>query len=347
MYRTSIIIPAYNSEETIELCLEKIINESKNFESEIIVVDDNSNDRTAEIVKKFKSVKLIKLSKNKGAGNARNTGAKIAKYETLCFVDSDIVISKNSIENLARRLYLYPGENIGCVSAVPEVSNLNVRSWTSNFVCLKSCYGFENIEKETELSVSTSEFCAITKTFFMQLGGYKALRNAGGEEFYLGYKIIQLNKKNIKITDASYASYKGRWCSLYIRCKRIIDRTEKYIPLFLEKKKFDTKGTFATLSQAFSSLLTLIIFILILLVFALNKGFLLVGLFILFVTQIIIEFKFLLFAKKHFGFKMLFFSLFGIQVINLAIFFGAAYFFFNMIKKLLRKVLSPRLLTRE
>ena len=71
MYRTSIIIPAYNSEETIEPCLGKIINESKNFEFEIIVVDDNSNDRTVEIVKKFKSVKLIKLSKNKGAGNAR------------------------------------------------------------------------------------------------------------------------------------------------------------------------------------------------------------------------------------------------------------------------------------
>ena len=65
MYRTSIIIPAYNSEETMEVCLEKVINESKNFESEIIVVDDNSNDRTAEIVKKFKSVKLIKLSKTR------------------------------------------------------------------------------------------------------------------------------------------------------------------------------------------------------------------------------------------------------------------------------------------
>ena len=53
MYSTSIIIPAYNSEETIEPCLEKIINESKNFESEIIVVDDNSDDRTTEIVKKL------------------------------------------------------------------------------------------------------------------------------------------------------------------------------------------------------------------------------------------------------------------------------------------------------
>jgi|TARA_Y100000310_G_scaffold341932_1_gene442963 glycosyltransferase involved in cell wall biosynthesis len=342
MYSTSIIIPAYNSEETIEPCLEKIINESKNFISEIIVVDDNSNDKTVEIVKKFKSVKLIKLSKNRGAGNARNKGAKIAKHETLCFVDSDIIISKDSIEHLVKRLH--QDENIASVSGIPEISNLNVRSWTSNFVCLKSCYGNENIEKEKEFSHSPSEFCAISKKFFIQMGGYKPLRNAGGEEFYLGYQINQLNKKNIKIIDASF---KGKYCSLYLRFKRIIDRTEKYIPLLFKKKKFDTTGSGADLTQAFSSLLTLIILILILLVFALNKGFLLVGLFISFVTQIIIELKFLLFAKKHFGFKMLFFSLFGIQVINLAIFFGTAYFFFNMIKKLLRKVLSFRLLTRE
>jgi len=342
MYRTSIIIPTYNSEETIEPCLGKIIKESKNFISEIIVVDDNSNDKTVEVVKKFKSVKLIKLSKNKGAGNARNIGAKIAKHETLCFVDSDIIISKDSIEHLVKRLH--QDENIASVSGIPEISNLNARSWTSNFVCLKSCYGNENIEKEKEFSHSASEFCVISKEFFMLIGGYKPLRSAGGEEFYLGYQINQLNKKNIKIIDASY---KGKWCSLYLRFKRIIDRTEKYIPLLFKKKKFDTTGSGADLTQALSSLLTLIILILILLVFVLNKDFLLVGLFISFVTQIIIEFKFLLFAKKHFGFKMLFFSLFGIQVINLAILFGAAYFFFNMIIKLLCKVLSFRLLTRE
>ncbi len=334
MYRTSIIIPTYNSEETIEPCLEKIINESKNFESEIIVVDDNSNDKTVEIVKKFKSVKLIKLSKNKGAGNARNIGAKITKHETLCFVDSDIIISKDSIEHLVKRLH--QDENIASVSGIPEISNLNARSWTSNFVCLKSCYGNENIEKEKEFSHSASEFCAISKEFFMQIGGYKPLRSAGGEEFYLGYQINQLNKKNIKIIDASY---KGKWCSLYLRFKRIVDRTEKYIPLLFKKKKFDTTGSGADLTQAFSSLLTLITLILILLVFALNKSFLLVGLFISFVTQIIIEFKFLLFAKKHFGFKMLFFSLFGIQVINMGILFGSAYFLLNMTKKLLRKIL--------
>ena len=327
MYRTSIIIPAYNSEETIEPCLEKIINESKNFEFEIIVVDDNSNDRTVEIVKKFKSVKLIKLSKNKGAGNARNTGAKVAKYETLCFVDSDIIISKDSIEHLVKRLH--QDENIASVSGIPEISNPNVRSWTSNFVCLKSCYGNENIEKEKEFSHSACEFCAISKEFFMQIGGYKPLRNAGGEKFYLGYQINQLNKKNIRIKDASYKAF---FVSLYSRFKRIIDRTEKYIHILLVKKKFDPRGSFATSNQAFSCLMTLLFLVLILFSFNLNKSFIIFGLLILFIFQIIIEYKFLIFAKKHFGLKMLFFSLFGIQVVNIGILFGVIYFFLQIFK---------------
>ncbi len=64
-YRISIIVPAYNSEKNIEECLKSICNESKKFESEIIVIDDGSIDKTSEIVKKFKIIKLIKLKKIK------------------------------------------------------------------------------------------------------------------------------------------------------------------------------------------------------------------------------------------------------------------------------------------
>ena len=325
-YRASIIIPTYNSQKTIEACLSSIIEESKKLESEIIVVDDNSSDQTIEIAKKFKTVKLVKLDNNKGVGNARNAGSEIAKHEILCFIDSDLVITNNSIVNLIKKLN--QNSNIGSVSAIQEMINLNTKDWSSNFVCLKSCYGFENIEKETEFSVCTSEFCVITKKTLYQVGGWKPFRNAGGEEFDLGYKINQLNKKNYKIIDASY---KTSYVDLYTRFKKIIDRTEKYIHIFLKKKKFDTEGSFATFNQFLSSLLTLIIIILILFSSILDKSLLIAGILASFISQMVVEFNFLIFAKKHYGLKMIFFSLYGIHVINLGIILGVVYFIFRKI----------------
>ena len=172
-YRASIIIPTYNEQETIGECLSNIIEESKKFDSEIIVVDDNSSDQTIEIVEKFKTIKLVKLDSNKGVGNARNVGAKIAMHEILCFIDADVIFTSNSIVNLIKKLN--QSSNIGSVSAIQEMVNLNTKDWSSNFVCLKSCYGFENVEKETEFSVCTSEFCVITKKTLYQVGGWNHL----------------------------------------------------------------------------------------------------------------------------------------------------------------------------
>jgi len=56
---------------------------------------------------------------------------------------------------------------------------------------------------------------------------------------------------------------------------------------------------------------------------------------LLFFIQIIIEFKFMVFAYKYFGLKMLFFSLFGIQVINTGIILGAAFFILGKTRSLI------------
>ena len=50
----SIIVPTYNSESSIKLCLNKIIQEEKNLKYEIIIVDDASSDRTEKIISNFK-----------------------------------------------------------------------------------------------------------------------------------------------------------------------------------------------------------------------------------------------------------------------------------------------------
>lgn len=98
----SIVIPAYNSEKTIERCLESVINQTYR-DIEVIVVDDGSTDRTYEIVYKYgvldKRIKIIQ-QKNQGVSAARNIGIENAYGEYLSFVDSDDIVYPQYIEKM-------------------------------------------------------------------------------------------------------------------------------------------------------------------------------------------------------------------------------------------------------
>ena len=63
----SIYIPAFNAEKTIRKTLNSIKNQSYQFE-EVIVINDNSNDGTLDIVKEFKDINIINNIENKGLG---------------------------------------------------------------------------------------------------------------------------------------------------------------------------------------------------------------------------------------------------------------------------------------
>tara|TARA_B100000315_G_C14166872_1_gene402706 strand:+ start:78 stop:587 length:510 start_codon:yes stop_codon:yes gene_type:complete len=94
----SIIIPVFNGEKTIRECLKGVLNSDyKPFE--IIVVDDGSMDKTLEIVKNFGRVKLLTQT-NSGSATAKNHGARNAKGEFFYFLDSDVVIFKDTISKL-------------------------------------------------------------------------------------------------------------------------------------------------------------------------------------------------------------------------------------------------------
>ena len=94
--KLSIIIPAYNEEnaiaEIIERCLrerENIVRETPVEEVEIIVVNDGSSDKTAEIAKQFKEISLINFAKNRGYGAAIKSGFEKAEGDIVSFLDAD------------------------------------------------------------------------------------------------------------------------------------------------------------------------------------------------------------------------------------------------------------------
>ena len=84
---TSIIVPAFNEAEGLPVVLDKILRYT-NGEHEILVIDDGSNDGTAETACKF-HCNVIRHNSNCGKGTALKTGIRYANGKNLIFIDSD------------------------------------------------------------------------------------------------------------------------------------------------------------------------------------------------------------------------------------------------------------------
>ena len=96
----SVIIPSYNSENTIEKCLKSLLNQSYHDDYEIILVD-SSVDKTPEIVSAgYPKVKLIHLDKKTDPGTARNIGIGMAKGGLIAFIDSDCMAACEWLEKI-------------------------------------------------------------------------------------------------------------------------------------------------------------------------------------------------------------------------------------------------------
>jgi len=96
--KVSVVIPAYNEEENIE----KVINTAKDVDEvdEILVVNDGSEDRTAEVAKQT-GAKVITLEENRGKGYALKKGCEKAKGDIFIFLDADIKnITPKNIQNI-------------------------------------------------------------------------------------------------------------------------------------------------------------------------------------------------------------------------------------------------------
>ena len=102
----TVIIPAFNEEKTIEKCLDSLVNQKTKRKFSVIVVDNNSTDKTAEKARTFEN-KLdltIIVEKKKGRGAARRTGFQNAIGEVLFSTDADTTHPSNWIETLSDSL---------------------------------------------------------------------------------------------------------------------------------------------------------------------------------------------------------------------------------------------------
>ena len=103
----TVIVPAYNEEHSIGRCIESLQNQDYKGALEIIIVNDGSKDRTAEVVSKY-AVKLIDLTQNVGKANALNRAMEDATGDIIIFSDGDSNMDKSAISSIIKCFHNNP-----------------------------------------------------------------------------------------------------------------------------------------------------------------------------------------------------------------------------------------------
>ncbi len=100
--RLSFVIPAYNEEKTLPLCLQSVLNEvarNEGIACEIIVVNNASTDKTPEVARKYGGVKVVNEPR-KGLTRARQAGFVKSRGELIANVDADVVLPEGWLKKV-------------------------------------------------------------------------------------------------------------------------------------------------------------------------------------------------------------------------------------------------------
>lgn len=180
----SIIVPVYNAEKTIASCLSAILTQDYSRIADVIVVDDGSTDKTAEITQTFSQVKIVS-QKNAGPAAARNRGAKEASGEILFFTDSDCVPQQDWVSKMVPH---FIRDKNGVVAGSYGITNSDE--------ILARCIHQEILFRHQKLMpdeprVFGSYNFAIRKILFEKVAGFdEKYRYPSGEDNDLSYKVI-------------------------------------------------------------------------------------------------------------------------------------------------------------
>ncbi len=156
----SIIIPTKNEEMHLPRLLRSIT--AQRFKDyEIIVADNNSLDRTRKIARKFK----CKIVDGGLPGVGRNNGAKVAKGECLLFLDADVFITKNFLEDCLTEFKCRKLDAATCYFRLDDKIFID-----QCLLALSNAYLF--ILQYTKSPGATGSFIMCTKNVFNKLKGF-------------------------------------------------------------------------------------------------------------------------------------------------------------------------------
>ena len=222
--RLSAIVPARNEEPVIAACVESLAGQAEI--TEILVVNDQSTDKTADIVRemmqripKLRLLETQELPKGwVGKNNAVWLGAREAKGEWLLFTDADAVHNSDSA---ARALAIADEENAALVSFSPEqvMKTWYEKSLIPYVYCrLGSKFSFPDVNNpQKPVAAANGQFLMIQRDAYGAVGGHASVAGEVLEDVALakrvksaGYRIWFASGKGI-VRVRMYRSFGAMW----------------------------------------------------------------------------------------------------------------------------------------
>ena len=229
--KLSIILVNWNTCDLTKQALISVYKETGGFDFEVIVVDNNSADNSAEMIKKeFPQVALIENKDNLGFGKANNQALKITKGDYLMFLNTDVVVLDGALNKLVN----YFDEHADVMMVGPRLLNKDL---TFQYACRRMLpnpmnsffhlFGLTKIFKNSKFINEYKQYAVdpeitgptealsgaammFRKQVYNEIGGFDERFFMYGEDLDFCKRVLDKGWKTVYVSDAKIIHFGGQ-----------------------------------------------------------------------------------------------------------------------------------------
>ena len=230
MFDLSVVIVNYNSSSFLQLCLTDLAVALKSFDAEVIVVDNQSQDDSCEVVKRtYPWVTLLENDTNEGFGKANNRGIALAKGKHILLLNPDTMVHRETLQQSIAILDRDPKNGAVGVKMLDGSGNFlpeSKRGLPLPEVAFYKAFGLANLfprskrfaryylghlspDKETEVEVLAGAYMMCRAEVLKACNGFDEAFFMYGEDIDLSYRITQLGYRIFYAPEFPIIHFKG------------------------------------------------------------------------------------------------------------------------------------------